>query len=174
MSEISLSTRRCVALGVQLRFTRFWIWLPRDADHVPVCLCLGQTGWTAKGVSARICEGVKGIANCEPAIEIRRRDFGIESALRSCNINPIIYTFSLNGARAGVPAAIVYAVPWFDCRFILNRLPPSVALVGTKRRDLRVDYLLGIDWFCLDGLYVIKAATIVAISDGGVVKRVLY
>lgn len=34
----------------------------------------------------------------------------------------------------------------------------------TKRHDLRADYLSGIDWFCLDGLYVIKAAATVAIS----------
>jgi len=72
----------------------------------------------------------------------------------------------------GDTTAIVYAAPWFDCRFILNR-PPS-ALVGTERRDLRVDYLSGIDWFCLDGLYVIKVAAIVAISDGSAAKRVLY
>lgn len=124
-SEISLSTRRCVAPGVQLRFTRFWIWLPRDTDRVPVCLCLGQTGWNGKGsVGANMSmRGLKGIANCEPAIEIRRRDFGIECIkILQYKSNNTYFRFKWSELR-GDAAAIVYAVPWFDCRFILNRPP---------------------------------------------------
>lgn len=73
----------------------------------------------------------------------------------------------------GDTAAIVYAGSVIRLSVHIKSRPPS-ALVGTERRDLRVDYLSGIDWFCLDGLYVIKVAAIVAISDGSAAKRVLY
>lgn len=42
-----------------------------------------------------------------------------------------------------------------------------------ERRDLRVDYLSSIDWFCLDGLYVIKVVAIVAISGDDAEARII-
>lgn len=42
-----------------------------------------------------------------------------------------------------------------------------------ERRDLRVDYLSSIDWFCLDGLCVIKVVAIVAISGDDVEARII-
>lgn len=66
--------------------------------------------------------------------------------------------------QAGI--VLLYAVP---CDSTVNSYQtfPLSPFVETGRRDLRVDYLSSIDWFCLDGLYVIKAAAIVAISGGG-------
>lgn len=106
-------------------------------------------------------EGLKGIANCEPAIEIRRRDFGMECIkILQYKSNNIYFQFKWSEL-----GYYCYCVRRSVIRLSVHiKPPPPSALVGTERRDLRVDYLSGIDWFCLDGLYVIKAAAIVAIS----------
>lgn len=94
-SEISLSTRCCVTSGLG----RSVAFHASGFDYftlvtVLVRLCPGQTR-TAKGVSARMCRrgGLKRIAN-----RATRRPGFRDSALRSFTNNPIIYTFSLNGA----------------------------------------------------------------------------
>lgn len=62
--------------------------------------------------------------------------------------------------------ALLYAVSC-DSTVSSYQTFPLSPFVEAERRDLRVDYLSSIDWFCLDGLYVIKVAAIVAISGDG-------
>jgi len=67
---------------------------------------------------------------------------------------------------------LLYAVPC-DSTVSSYQTFPLSSFVETERRDLRVDYLSSIDWFRLDGLYVIKAAVIVTISDGDAEARII-
>jgi len=68
---------------------------------------------------------------------------------------------------------LLYAVPC-DSTVSSYQTFPLSPFVETERRDLRVDYLSSIDWFCLDGFYVIKVAAIVAISGGRVEACIIY
>jgi len=67
---------------------------------------------------------------------------------------------------------LLYAVPC-DSTVSSYQTFPLSPFVETERRDLRVDYLSSIDWFRLDGLYVIKAAVIVTISGGDAEARII-